>query len=173
MFLLGMSSLEVLFGAGGIPFSQMREERQEETDTEVFNERALPVQSVGYGTVEASDPAEIVAERDAVRRTMELLPEALRMCLLLSIVGGFSSSEIATMLNLNETAVRQRLSRARKQFQQIYTRESSGAAIDGTVSALDGKSMSSDADKYRTEKDRVLHRKVTAPPHIMPLASAS
>src|SRR5712692_7248202 len=35
-----------------IPFSQLQEERQQESDTEVLSERALPVQPAGYGTVE-------------------------------------------------------------------------------------------------------------------------
>ncbi|HET8840029.1 MAG TPA: sigma factor-like helix-turn-helix DNA-binding protein, partial [Ktedonobacteraceae bacterium] len=39
-------------------------------------------------------------------------------------IGQFSSSEIAAMLHLEEAAVRQRLARARKQFQQLYQLES-------------------------------------------------
>jgi RNA polymerase sigma-70 factor (ECF subfamily) len=156
-----------------IPFSQMREEKQEEMDTDFLSEHALPVQPTGYGTAEAGDPAEIVAERDAVRRAMALLPETLRLCLLLSVVAGFSSGEIADMLSLNEAAVRQRLARARKQFQQFYTRESGEAIIDGTRPALYGKRTSSDADRHRTEKNRVLHPKMIAPPHSAPLAGVS
>lgn len=40
--------------------------------------------------------------------------------LLLSVVAGYSASEIAPLLSLNETTVRQRLSRARKAFQRLY-----------------------------------------------------
>ncbi len=54
---------------------------------------------------------------------MSRLPANLRECLLLSIVGNFSTSEIAHMLDLQEAAVRQRLARARKQFQQVYALE--------------------------------------------------
>ena len=42
---------------------------------------------------------------------------------LLSVVGNFSSSKIARMLDLQEAAVRQRLARARKQFRQLYALE--------------------------------------------------
>ncbi|GAC1358907.1 MAG: hypothetical protein NVS4B11_28190 [Ktedonobacteraceae bacterium] len=116
-----------------IPFSHMQEsgtQESRETQAELLTTQAAPVQPVGYGQQATVDPAELVAEQDAVRRTMAKLPEALRTCLLLSIVGGLSSSEIATMLDLKEAAVRQRLARARKQFQQEYTRQSSEEILD-------------------------------------------
>ena len=156
-----------------IPFSHLQEDRREEQDSEILSERALPVQPAGYGALEAGDPAEIVAERDAVRRTMALLPETLRICLLLSVVGGFSSPEIATILNLSEAAVRQRLARARKQFQLVYTRESNEAIVDGTRTPLQRQSLSDDSDRHRTEKDRVLPPERTALACSVPLASAS
>src|SRR5712692_9730498 len=81
------------------------------------------------------DPAEIVAERDAVQRTMAQLPEALRLCLLLSVVGGLSSQEIGRQLALSEAAVRQRLSRARKLFQR-FCRE---ALTSGLISTPQSK----------------------------------
>jgi RNA polymerase sigma-70 factor, ECF subfamily len=55
---------------------------------------------------------------------MAQLPEALRLCLVLSVVGGLPSHQIARVLGLGEAAVRQRLSRARKLFQQLYLQES-------------------------------------------------
>ncbi|HLZ63369.1 MAG TPA: sigma-70 family RNA polymerase sigma factor [Ktedonosporobacter sp.] len=73
---------------------------------------------------EAGDLETIVAERDVVQRCMQQLPEALRIPLLLSIVAGFSSREIARLLTLKEPAVRQRLTRARNLFRQLYARES-------------------------------------------------
>jgi hypothetical protein len=48
----------------------------------------------------------------------------------LSIIGQFSSSEIARMLKVDEAAVRQRLARARKQFQQLYQAENGEALYD-------------------------------------------
>ncbi len=113
-------------------FSSLYEERQEESDAEWVGERPAPVQPAGYGMRGAEeDPAEIIAERDVVRRTMTQLPETLRLCLLLSVVGGLSSREIARLLDLGEAAVRQRLARARKLFQRLYLQESGEVIADG------------------------------------------
>lgn len=117
-----------------IPFSFMQKGKLEtgerETDSDTLTDAAAPVQPMGYGATESADLAEVVAERDAVQRTMARLSEPLRECLLLSILGDFSSSEIATMLDLQEAAVRQRLARARKQFQQFYALESGEQVSD-------------------------------------------
>jgi len=122
-----------------IPFSHMQKGKQAgqayETEMNELNERAAPVQPAGYGATESNDPAELVAERDAVQRTLARLPETLRKCLLLSIIGSFSTSEIAHMLDLQEAAVRQRLVRARKQFQQLYALESGERITDSETSA--------------------------------------
>jgi len=115
-----------------VPFSSLREEEQEETEIESIGERADPVQPAGYGMRAAPDPADLIAERDAVQRTMAQLPETLRLCLLLSVVGGLSSHEIARALHLGEAAVRQRLSRARKLFQRLYLLESEEAITNGS-----------------------------------------
>lgn len=119
-----------------IPFSHLQERQESdrrEVERDIVNEQAAPVQPSGFGAVEADDPEELVAEQDAVRRTMAKLPEPLRVCLLLSVLGGLSSAEIAAMLDLKEAAVRQRLSRARKQFQQLYAYESGETLFDGTA----------------------------------------
>jgi RNA polymerase sigma-70 factor (ECF subfamily) len=114
-----------------IPYSYLHEERQEETDAELVYERAASLQPAGYGMGAAGeDPAELVAERDAIQRAMAHLPHVLRLCLLLSVVGGLSAREIAPLLDLSEVAVRQRLSRARKRFRQLYLQESGEAIID-------------------------------------------
>ncbi len=107
-----------------IPFSHMQEDRQAETESDALSAQAAPVQPVGYGATEGNDPAELIAEQDTVRRTMAKLTEQFRVCLLLSIVGGLSISQIAELLDMKEAAVRQRLARARKQFQQVYAQES-------------------------------------------------
>jgi len=72
---------------------------------------------------QAGDMETIIAERDAVSRCLQRLPRALCAPLLLSIVAGFSSGEIADMLGLKEATVRQRLVRARKHFQRLYAQE--------------------------------------------------
>lgn len=72
---------------------------------------------------EAGDLETLIVERDTVQRCMAQLPETLRTVLLLSVVAGFSQRELAGILTLNEAAVRQRLSRARKAFQRLYAHE--------------------------------------------------
>jgi len=73
---------------------------------------------------EPGDMETIIAERDVVGRCLRQLPRALCAPLLLSTVAGFSSREIARMLDLKEATVRQRLARARKSFQRLYAHES-------------------------------------------------
>lgn len=138
-----------------IPFSSLRGKAQtengggEESADETLQAQAAPVQPVGYGATKSDDPARLVAERDAVQRTMARLSEPLRVCLLLSVVGDFSTAEIADMLDLQEAAVRQRLARARKQFQQIYALESDEQPDSGTPAAA---SASTSAIAARTER---------------------
>ncbi|SRR6266571_2776417 len=135
-----------------IPFSQMQKEQERETDT--LNEQAAPVQPAGYGVSEHGDPAELVAEQDAVQRTMARLPETLRICLLLSVIGNFSTSEIAEMLDLKEAAVRQRLVRARKQFQQFYALESGEEIIDNQASAISMETVPRRLGRGQDQGDR-------------------
>lgn len=116
-----------------IPFSHLQARKRQDTletvetrddSSEAIHEQAAPLQPVGYGAHAANDPAELIAEQEVVQRSLAKLPETMRVCLLLSIVGDLSSAEIAALLDLKEPAVRQRLARARKQFQQVYTYES-------------------------------------------------
>jgi RNA polymerase sigma-70 factor (ECF subfamily) len=118
-----------------VPFSSLHEERQGENEDELASERLAPVQPAGYGmggSAAAGDPAEIVAERDAIQQTLAQLPATFRLCLLLSIVGGLSTREIARLLGIHETAARQRLVRARKLFQRLYLEQSGETIIDGS-----------------------------------------
>jgi len=136
-----------------IPFSHMQKGKQQmkqyETEADVLDDFAAPVQPAGYGVTISEDPALVVAERDAVQRTMARLPESLRICLLLSVVASLSTAEIAALLDIQEAAVRQRLARARKQFQQLYTVESSEAITDDTseTNAAHESTYTSDKDK--------------------------
>jgi len=114
-----------------VPFSSLHEERQGENEGELVGERTAPVQPAGYGMEGATgDPAEIVAERDAIQHTLAQLPAAFRLCLLLSVVGGLSTREIARVLGIHEAAARQRLVRARKLFQRLYLSQSGEAITD-------------------------------------------
>jgi RNA polymerase sigma-70 factor (ECF subfamily) len=118
-----------------IPFSDLQKGKPAETESETLSAQAAPVQPIGYGAGETDDPATMIAEQDAVRRTMAKLAEPFRVCLLLSIIGGLSVSEIARLLQMNEAAVRQRLARARKQFQQVYVQESGEEVFDPSASS--------------------------------------
>jgi RNA polymerase sigma-70 factor (ECF subfamily) len=104
-----------------IPFSHIQED---EGNVDMLTAQATPVQPSGYGILAEGDPAENIAERDAVQRTLAKLAEPLRVCLLLSVVAGLASGDIAKLLDIKEAAVRQRLVRARQQFQQLYRQES-------------------------------------------------
>jgi len=119
-----------------IPFSRLREAQREEDDTDLLAETMAPVQPGGYGTPNSGDPAEVVAEREAIRRTLAQLPEVLRTPLLLSIVGGLSTSEIAALLDVREAAVRQRLSRGRQQFRRLYTAESGDTLVNDAATTV-------------------------------------
>ena len=145
-----------------IPFSHMQKGKETgqayETELNELNERAAPVQPTGYGATESNDPAELVAERDAVRRTLARLPETLRKCLLLSIIGSFSTSEIAHMLDLQEAAVRQRLVRARKQFQQLYALESGERITDSETSAAPTGTFNRQTGKHEHSEECVEDR---------------
>jgi RNA polymerase sigma-70 factor, ECF subfamily len=114
-----------------IPFSRLQKEEAFVSETssqqatiDALNERAAPVQPAGYGAIEDIDLEAFIAEQDAVRRSLARLTEPLRLCLLLSVIGQFSTKEIAQILDVEEATVRQRLVRARKQFQSFYEHES-------------------------------------------------
>ncbi|HLX40009.1 MAG TPA: RNA polymerase sigma factor, partial [Ktedonobacteraceae bacterium] len=149
-----------------IPFSRLSKktsigegETRETQETQAIeagelNERAAAVQPIGYGVREGVDPADLVVERDAVQRTMARLTEPMREVLLLSIISSFSTHEIAHMLDLQEPAVRQRLARARKQFQQLYALESNEQISDNANSAFNTGSVQSDTAGIQPIHDR-------------------
>jgi RNA polymerase sigma factor (sigma-70 family) len=150
-----------------IPFSRLHERHnevntQEAAPTEI-RERPAAVQPVGYGSIDESDPAETIAEQDAVRRAIATVPEALRVCLLLSVVGGLSTSEIAQMLDLKEAAVRQRIARARKQFQQAYAQESGEMLFEGPVSSDEGEQANAPGAQTHTSRRAIIHAPLLVP----------
>jgi RNA polymerase sigma-70 factor, ECF subfamily len=115
-----------------VPFSQLE---TAEAGVDVISELAAPVQPGGFATAEGSgDLASLVAERDAVGRALAGLPDTLRVPLLLAVVGGLSSEEITGILGVGEAAVRQRLSRARRQFKERYA-EASGEEVRVSVAS--------------------------------------
>jgi RNA polymerase sigma-70 factor (ECF subfamily) len=95
------------------------------------------------------DPGTLIAERDTVQRCLNQLSEAYRIPLLLSIVAGFSSHEIARVLDLQEATVRQRLVRARKAFQLVYRQESGEQLLTSEHAASMTASRSADCLEHR------------------------
>ena len=153
-----------------IPFSRMQKQEQSGEGSESYTvaldslqERVAAVQPGGYGLVESGDLETQVAEQDAVRRTLARLSEPLRLCLVLSIIGQFSSGEIAAMLDLEEAAVRQRLARARKQFQQFYLLENGEEVYDSTSAANSTRSARTEPEGQQRHTERVEFRGLSAP----------
>ena len=130
-----------------IPFSRMEQSRAQSeratsnASSDVIDAEAAPVQPPGYGATAQVDLESMAAERDAVQRAMQQISQPLRECLLLSIVGQFSTAEIARLLDIEEATVRQRLARARKQFQQVYAQVGGEELID-TQSSIISPNMS-------------------------------
>jgi RNA polymerase sigma factor (sigma-70 family) len=138
-----------------IPFSSFQEKKTQVSNADAENSegglealyaQAAPLQPQGYGAQSYDDPAEVIAEQDMVRRTLAKMPELLRKCLLLSIVAGLSTSEIADLLEIKEATVRQRLARARQQFRQVYEYESKEHLVSS--SPLD------DSEAHQIRQDR-------------------
>jgi len=129
-----------------VPFSQLE---TAEAGVDVISELAAPVQPGGFSSSDGGgDPATLLSERDVVGRTLAGLPDTLRVPLLLSVVGGLSSAEIAGILGVGEAAIRQRLSRARRQFKERYAaasgeevRDSVATTAHQRVSAAPGASL--------------------------------
>ncbi len=145
-----------------IPFSRMQKEESSESegsiqqaDMDVLNERAAPVQPAGYGAIEGIDLEAFVAEQDAVQRTLARLTEPLRLCLLLSVIGQFSTREIAQIMDIEEAAVRQRLGRARKQFQSFYQLESGEEVVDNNETVNNMNMSQNHSAKHHNDIERV------------------
>ncbi|HUW10384.1 MAG TPA: sigma-70 family RNA polymerase sigma factor [Anaerolineae bacterium] len=67
-----------------------------------------------------SDPAEAAGEEDAVRGALAQLSPGHRAVLILFSVQGYSTKEIAEVLEISPGAVKTRLCRAREKFRQLY-----------------------------------------------------
>ncbi len=154
-----------------IPFSSLAMRTQQgdenkESVEESITAQAAPLQPGGYGADATPDLVEHISEQDAVQRTMTKLPEAFRTCLLLHIVAGLTPAEIARLLDLKEAAVRQRLSRARKQFEQIYTYES-GETIETRAEKSEEQAHSDSEQRQgiaeKQASERSLHLTVYPP----------
>ncbi|HEU5383782.1 MAG TPA: sigma-70 family RNA polymerase sigma factor [Ktedonobacteraceae bacterium] len=117
------------------------------------DERAEKVPPVHEEIQQPGDLEATIAERDVVGRCLRQLPQGLCAPLLLSTVAGFSSGEIARMLDLKEATVRQRLVRARKRFQYLYAYECGEHMPQGEMAARPALSVP-------RSRDHRLHRPV-------------
>ncbi len=155
-----------------IPFSRMEKPRNEggqsssSASTDNIDSQAAPVQPVGYGANTQVNLENAAAERDAVQRAMQQISPQLRECLLLSIIGQFSTPEIARMLDIEEAAVRQRLARARKQFQQLYTQVGGEELIDAQSSITSYDMSQNQLPAHHSPIERVESRAFNA--HAQP-----
>ena len=70
----------------------------------------------------AADPRVSLDLNQEVWRVIEQLPEKYRTVLVLRDLEGFSTSEIAAILNRREATIRWRLAEARNRFQEIWER---------------------------------------------------
>ncbi|HEY6541366.1 MAG TPA: sigma-70 family RNA polymerase sigma factor [Ktedonobacteraceae bacterium] len=151
-----------------IPFSRMEKSRAESEQTssnassDVIDAEAAPVQPIGYGANIQADLEDTAAERDAVQRAMQQISPPLRECLLLSIVGQFSTAEIARLLDIEEAAVRQRLARARKQFQQVYAQVGGEELIDTQSSKISSNMSQNQLPAHHSPIERVESRTFNA-----------
>jgi len=151
-----------------IPFSRMEKPRSESghasasASTSSVEQEAAPVQPVGYGANAQEDLESLTAERDAVQRTMQQISAPLRECLLLSIVGQFSTAEIARLLDIEEATVRQRLARGRKQFQQLYAQVGGEELLDAQSSINSSDMSQNRLPRHHSPIERVESRAFSA-----------
>ena len=67
-----------------------------------------------------------------VRFVLESLPAAYRAILILKDLEGFSTAEVAAIVNRREATVRWRLAKAREQFRDVWERRQSRDAAEGS-----------------------------------------
>src|SRR5690242_5106010 len=85
----------------------------------LFEKKRLDVDpDVELDTLVGSPPRDPGLALD-LRKVFGLLPEAFRDCLLLQVLGGLSSAEIAAASGATEEAVNMRLSRARRALREL------------------------------------------------------
>jgi RNA polymerase sigma-70 factor (ECF subfamily) len=61
-----------------------------------------------------------IAEQEAVRQAIRMVPMDMRTCLVLHLVDGFKYREIAATLGISEDAVRMRVARGKQFFMKSY-----------------------------------------------------
>ncbi len=82
------------------------------------------VDDVDFGRVEGNKGYDTSTEAFVLRRALENLPDEYREPLILQVVGGYSSAEIAEQLGIKPGAVMSRLFRARKKLREMLVEDS-------------------------------------------------
>lgn len=108
-------SLEDESAAKGWLFTIVRRENARQYE----RKRLEMVDDVDFGRVEGNKGYDTSTEAFVLRRALEELPEEYRQPLVLQVVGGFSSAEIAEQLGIKPGAVMSRLFRARKKLREM------------------------------------------------------
>ena len=80
--------------------------------TKRSRERKITDDADTYSGTAAAGAEPDYAQREDIRRALELLDEEERMIVAFSVFGGYRSEEIAEMLNKNASSVRSRKKRA-------------------------------------------------------------
>ena len=86
-------------------------------DIQRRNRRVLPVEEP------PEPPPKDDPRLQALRDAMDCLEEQQRLCLLLHHIEGYSVKEVAAMLNIGESAVKQRLMRGRRKLKELLSEE--------------------------------------------------
>lgn len=81
------------------------------------------VDDVDFGRVEGSKAYDTSTEAFVLRRALEQLAEEYREPLILQVIGGYSSAEIAEQLGIKPGAVMSRLFRARQKLRALLEDE--------------------------------------------------
>ncbi len=86
-------------------------------------EEAYP-QHESFDVLDVNSATEKQVEIFLLYKTLSILPEAQRECIILFEISGFSIKEIMAIQNVSESAVKQRLKRGRAKLVEILTFES-------------------------------------------------
>ncbi|MDO5442065.1 MAG: RNA polymerase sigma factor [Bacteroidia bacterium] len=80
--------------------------------------RVRKIKTPDFGNLEASGSSEDWSDRDLLRAAMARLPDKQRMIVYLKDVSGYTTEEIAKMLDVSDGQIRTTLSRARKSLRE-------------------------------------------------------
>lgn len=81
----------------------------------------IPFADSGKSDIPATEnPSEDVEERMAIKEALLKVPEERRTCMVLHFVEGLKYREIAEILGVSEDAVRKRVARGSREFQEAY-----------------------------------------------------